>query len=85
VLFQVRSIEAQRAHARREVFWKFGRAMAGHDLVQDFLLDKTPRPIACRTFVVGEEVFDGVVIKPGHVVRLINAQAFQQCYIFLRF
>src|SRR5439155_24816708 len=68
VVFQVRSIEAQCTHSRREVFWKFARAMARHDLRHDFLLHKTPRPIAHRTFVIREEVFDGVVIERGHAV-----------------
>ena len=72
VLFQMRSIEAQRAHPRREVFRKFGRAMAGHDFGHDFLLHKTPRPIACRALVVREEVFDGVVIQRTHTVRFQN-------------
>ena len=49
----------------REMFRKFGRAMAGHDLGHDFLLHKTPRPIACRALVVGEEFFNGVVIQRG--------------------
>src|SRR6266699_2117216 len=45
VLFQVRSKEAQRAHACPEMFRKFGRAMAGHNLWLHFLLHKTPRQI----------------------------------------
>ena len=37
--------------------------MAGHDLLHDFLLYKTPRPIARRTLLIREEVFDGIVIE----------------------
>ena len=48
---------AQTARAR-----KFRRAMAGDDLLHDFLLYKTPRPIARRTLLIREEVFDGIVI-----------------------
>src|SRR5438876_3194886 len=68
VLFQVRSKETQRSHARPEVFWKFGRAMAGNDLGHDFLLHKTPHLIARRALVVREEFFDGVVIERGHAI-----------------
>src|ERR1700682_1351726 len=63
VLFQVRSKEAQRTHPWPEMFRKFGRAMAGHDLGYDFVLHKTPCAIACRALVVGKEFFDGVVIQ----------------------
>jgi hypothetical protein len=55
------------------MFRKFGRAMAGHDLMQDFLLHKTPRPIARRALVVGKEVFNPVVIQRGHAVRVSNS------------
>ena len=70
VLFQVRSKEAQRTHPWSEMFRKFGRAMAGHDLGPDFFLHKTPRPITRRALVVGEEFLDGVVIQRCHVVQL---------------
>ena len=63
VFFQVRRIKAQRAHARRELFRKLARAMAGHDLGHDFLLHKTPRPIARGAFFIGEKFFDIVVIQ----------------------
>src|SRR2546430_11099665 len=70
VLFQVRSIEAQCAHARSEIFRKFSRAMARHDLGHNFLVHKTPRPIACRPLIIREEFFDTVVIQRGHVMWL---------------
>jgi hypothetical protein len=61
--FQVRRIKAQRAHPQRELFRELARAMAGHDLGHDFLLHKTPGPVAGRALVVGEEFFDIVVIQ----------------------
>src|SRR5437773_11068734 len=66
------------------MFRKLARAMAGHYLGHDFLLHKTPRPIACRALVVCEELFYAVVIQRCHVVQCLNF-SFQQCYIFSRF
>src|SRR4029453_4720310 len=47
------------------MFGEFSRPMAGHDLAHDFLLHETPRPVACRAFVVRQEFFDRVVIERG--------------------
>src|SRR3982074_1333549 len=50
------------------MFRKFGRAMATHDLGHDFLLHKTPGPIACCTLVTSKKLFDRVVIQRGHAM-----------------
>ena len=69
VFFQEWCIEAQLAHARREMFWKFSRPMARHDLRQSFLLHKTSCPIPRGALLLREKFFDGVVIQRGHVMR----------------
>src|SRR5438105_11422884 len=69
VLFQIRSVEAQRAHARRKMLREFARTMARNDLGQDFLLHKTSRLIACCAFLVCEKFFDVVVIERAHLVQ----------------
>src|SRR6266446_8927336 len=52
------------------MFRKPGRAMAGYDLGQHFLLHKTPRPITRRALVISEKVFARVVIQRCHAVWL---------------
>jgi hypothetical protein len=47
----------------RQSIARLRRAFPDHDLGHDFLLDKTPRPIACGALLVREELFDGVVIQ----------------------
>src|SRR5438128_11921968 len=54
------------------MFGKPGRPMAGHDLLHRLLLHKSPRPIARRALVIGEESFDGVVIQRGHSVPKLS-------------
>ena len=63
VLFQIRRVKAQRTHAWNEIVWEFGRAMARNDLGQNFLLYKTPRPIARCAFLLCEKLFDAVIIQ----------------------
>src|SRR5437762_13649855 len=63
VLFQIRSIEPQLTHTRREMFRELARAMTWNDLGQDFLLHKTLGPIARSAFLVREKLFDGVVTQ----------------------
>jgi hypothetical protein len=53
---------------RRQSIARLRRAFPDHDLGQDFLLDKTPRPIACRALVFREKLFD-----VGPNFRLIGA------------
>src|SRR6202045_4135638 len=50
------------------MFRKLGRAMTSHDVRHDFILYKTPGPIACRALVVGEKLFNGVVIQRSHAM-----------------
>src|SRR5437868_10672899 len=52
--------------------------MAGHDLVYHLLLHKTPRPITCRALVIGEKLFDGVVIQRRHAGAGIHVS----CHIY---
>src|SRR5690348_4298029 len=65
-LSQVRSIKAQRAHSRDQMFRELSRTMTRHDLRQDFFLHKTPGPIARRLLLIGEKFFDVVVVKRSH-------------------
>src|SRR5947207_11266397 len=44
---------------------KLARAMTGYDLLHHLLLHKPPRPIARRALLIGEELFNGVVIQRG--------------------
>jgi hypothetical protein len=53
---------------RRQSIARLRRAFPDHDLGQDFLLDKTPRPIACRTLVFRESS-----LTSGPNFRLISA------------
>jgi hypothetical protein len=78
VLFQIRRVKAKRTHPWDEMFWEFRRAMARDDLGQNFLLHKTPRPIARSAFFVREKFFDAVVIQRScrHVVSPGNARQF---------
>ena len=56
------------------MFRKFSRAMARNDLGQNFLLHKTPRPIACRALFICEKFFDAVIIQRSHYrERLMRA------------
>src|SRR5437763_903171 len=50
---------------------KLGGAMTGYDLLHHLLLHKPPRPIARRALLIGEELFNGVVIQRGrsHVAQ----------------
>ena len=66
IIFKIRAQKTQRAHSRRQMFRKFARAMTGHDLGHDFLLHKTPCPIARGTLFIGQKFFDGVVIQRRH-------------------
>src|SRR5439155_6803391 len=70
VLFQIRSIEPQLTHTRREMFRELARAMTWNDLGQHFLLHKAPRPIARSAFLVREKLLNAVVIQRSHVVRV---------------
>src|SRR2546430_16543145 len=47
------------------MFGKLARPMAGHDLLHDFLLHESPGPIPRRALIVGEELFNGVIIQRG--------------------
>ena len=69
VLLQIRSVEAQCAHPRREMFRKLARTMARNDFRQDFLLHKTPRSIARCALLICEQLFNSVVIERSHVVQ----------------
>ena len=75
MLFQLGRIESERAHSRNEMLRKFPRPMAGHDLLHDLLLYKSPRPIAHGAFFGSEEFFYRVVIQRGHVVRQLSDRA----------
>src|SRR4029434_1393821 len=72
VFCEIRSTKAQRAPDMCARCGDLTRAMAGHDLTHDLLLHKTPRPVACRAFIVRKEFFDCVVIERGwgHPMRL---------------
>src|SRR5205085_4544777 len=50
---------------------KLRGAMTGYDLLHHLLLHKPPRPIARRALLIGEELFNGVVIQRGrsHVAQ----------------
>src|SRR5262245_60136342 len=69
VSFQIGGIKAQRAHARDELFGELAGTMERYDLAHDFLLHKTPRPIASCSFLIREEVLDIVVIQRGHIIE----------------
>src|SRR2546429_2564016 len=72
VLFQIRSIESQLTHTRREMFRELARAMTWNDLGQHFLLHKAPCPIARSALLIRQKFFDFVVVERGwgHPMRL---------------
>src|SRR5439155_26381115 len=72
MLFQLRGIESERAHSRREMLRKVPGPMAGNNLLHHLLLHKTPRPIARDAFFIREEVVDDVVIQRGHVLLIVS-------------
>jgi len=47
----------------RQSIARLRRAFQDHDLGHDFVPHKTPRPIACRAFILREKFFDCVVIQ----------------------
>src|SRR5436190_6860056 len=68
VSFQIRRIKAQHTHARYQMFRELARTVKRDNLTHDFLLDKTPGPIARGAFFVREKLFNAVIIQRGHVV-----------------
>src|SRR6266542_3044618 len=67
MLVQIRSVKAQRTHARDQMLRKFPRAMTRNDFGQNFLLHKTARPIARRALFICQKPFDAVVIERSYV------------------
>ena len=79
VSFQIRRIEAQRAHAWYEVFRELSRSMTRNDLGHDLLLDKTPGPIARCAFFLREKLVDAVIIQRCHASEsLSHARQFNE-------
>src|SRR4030095_12100990 len=66
VSFQIGRVEAQRAHARCEVFGELACTVERNNLRQNFLLRKTPCPIARCAFFIREKLFDVVIIQRGN-------------------
>ena len=63
VFFEIRSVKAETAHARDQMFREPGRAMTRNDLGQDFLLHKVQRPVARCALFIRQKLFNAIIIE----------------------
>src|SRR5438093_6519507 len=62
------------------MFRELARTVERNNFTQDFLLDKTPGPIARCAFFFREKLFDAVIVQRGHVVGTrSHARKFNEC------
>ena len=69
MLSQIWCVKPQGAHSWSKMFRELARTMARNDLGQDFLVHKTPSPIARRALLIREKFFDVIVIQRTHGVQ----------------
>src|SRR5215467_6316470 len=70
-LFQIRRKKSELAHSGDQLFRKFSRAMTRDDFRRRFLQHETPRAIAGRALIVGQEFFHPVIVERGHLPQAI--------------